>query len=309
MGIGLFLSLVILKIGHHRFLGMGYVLYIISIALLIAVFFLGRARLGAQRWISVGWFNLQPSEMAKIAFILVMANFLGHNSERMKSAKSLIFPIVLTIIPVALILYEPDLGTAIVFLPVCAAMLYAAGVNLKHLLGIGLIGAAASPLLWSLLKGYQKQRLMVFINPDIDPLGAGYTIIQSKISIGSGGLFGKGWLSGTQNQLNFLPERHTDFIFSVVGEEWGFAGAILLLGMFLLLLKRVFLAAEKSENIYSRLMIVGIATLLTFQIVVNIGMSMGLLPVVGLTLPLISYGGSSLIVTLIALALVLDVGV
>ena len=186
--------------------------------------------------------------------------------------------------------------------------MYAGGLRLRYILGFIGLGVLSSPLLWSILKDYQKERLLVFINPNIDPLGAGYTVIQSKIAIGSGKLFGKGWLAGTQNQLHFLPERHTDFIFSVVGEEWGFVGAIILLGLFFLLIRRILHIAYNTQDPYSQLLVVGITAMLAFQILVNIAMVMGLLPVVGLTLPLISYGGSSLIITLICLSLVIDVG-
>jgi len=306
-GLGLILAILIFIVGHRRILSFAYPLYAVSLIALIAVLIMGRSILGAQRWISLGWFNFQPSELAKISLIVVLANYLGHNKEDLYSLKSLLRPGILTVIPMILILKEPDLGTALTFVPIFLAIAYVAGTRARHILAIIGSGIILSPLFWSFLKTYQKQRLLVFVNPNIDPLGAGYTIIQSKIAIGSGRLFGKGWLAGTQNQLNFLPERHTDFIFSVAGEEWGFLGAALLLGLFFLFIQRMFVIAANTENPYSRLMVVGLATMLTFQILVNIGMSMGLLPVVGLTLPLISYGGSSLVISLVSVALILDV--
>ncbi|MEK6733202.1 MAG: FtsW/RodA/SpoVE family cell cycle protein, partial [Candidatus Omnitrophota bacterium] len=194
-------------------------------------------------------------------------------------------------------------GTALMLVPVFFVLLYIWGAKIKHLFFIIGTGLALSPLGWFLLKDYQKERLAVFINPDIDPLGAGYTVIQSKIAIGSGGVFGKGWMSGTQNQLNFLTERHTDFIFSVAGEEWGFAGGVILLVLYYILVKRAFEIAKKTDDPCGVLVACGMATMIGIQVLVNISMTMGFMPVVGLPLPLVSYGGSSLLVTMAALGI------
>jgi rod shape determining protein RodA len=216
-------------------------------------------------------------------------------------------PFFLTAIPTVLILKQPDLGTALVLFPILISMLFIYGIRIKYIAGFLLAGLVSLPVLWNMLRPYQKQRLLVFIKPDMDPLGAGYTIIQSKIAVGSGRLLGKGWLSGTQNYLNFLPERHTDFIFSVVGEEWGFIGSAVLLTLYFLLISRMLRILDATENVYGRILVAGIATMLFIQVIVNIGMTIGIFPVVGITLPLISYGGSSLLTTFVGIAIVLSV--
>lgn len=308
MGIGLLIVILLVIIDYQRIIDFGYVLYVIGLFSLFLVLIFGHARLGAQRWFSIGGFSIQPSEFNKIIYIIMMTSYLGHTRANMSNIKGLLMPFLLTAPPFILILLQPDLGTALILLPVLFAMLFVAGVWIRHLFGLGLFGVLLSPVFWNFLKVYQKKRLLVFLDPNIDPLGAGYTIIQSKIAIGSGGLFGKGWLAGTQNQLNFLPERHTDFIFSVIGEEWGFLGAVVLVGLYFLMIKRGLMIVERTTDIYGKLLGIGIITMLGFQIFVNISMTIGLMPVVGLPLPLLSYGGSSLWTTLIAIGLLLNVG-
>jgi rod shape determining protein RodA len=211
-------------------------------------------------------------------------------------------------VPFLLVLVQPDLGTALLLVPIFFAVLFAGGAKPKHLgvmIGSGLV---AMPFFWHFLREYQKQRLMVFINPNVDPLGAGYTIIQSKIAVGSGGLFGKGWMSGTQNQLNFLPERHTDFIFSTIGEEWGFLGAMVLMVFYGLIIREMFGIAYSTTDRAGKLVAIGVAVLLAFQVTINISMTIGAMPVVGIPLPMVSYGGSSLLATVAAIGLVLNIG-
>ncbi|MDD5450034.1 MAG: rod shape-determining protein RodA [Candidatus Omnitrophica bacterium] len=308
MAIGLVILVAVLLIDYQKIVDMGYFFYGLGLFALFLVLIFGHATLGAQRWFTIAGFNLQPSEFNKIVFIIMMASYLGHARAEIVNIKGLLVPLLLTAPPFILILAQPDLGTALILVPVLFAMLLVAGARPKHLIGFVLIGLISSPIFWNFLKAYQKKRLLVFLNPDIDPLGAGYTIIQSKIAIGSGGFFGKGWLAGTQNQLNFLPERHTDFIFSVIGEEWGFFGAMVLVGLYFLILKRGLIIIERTTDIYGRLVGAGILTMLGIQVFVNISMTIGLMPVVGLPLPLISYGGSSLWTTLIAVGLLLNVG-
>jgi rod shape determining protein RodA len=308
MGLIIILFIGILWMGYERLLDYAYLIFALNILLLILVLILGNARLGAKRWISLGLFNLQPSELCKVSFILVLARYIGENKYRLDDIKIPIVSVLICIVPVLLIIKQPDLGTAIAFIPVLFIVLFVAGARIKHLFCLMLVGLITSPVVWHILKGYQKKRLLVFLNPDIDPLGAGYTVIQSKIAVGSGGFFGKGWLSGTQNQLNFLPERHTDFIFSVIGEEWGFFGAILLLGLFLLLIRQLLKIAEGTYDLSAKLLIIGAATLLWFQIFINIAMTIGVMPVVGLPLPLVSYGGSSLLTTMVLIALAISAG-
>jgi len=308
MGIGLLILIFILLINYQNIVDFGYALYILGLFLLLLVLAFGHTRLGAQRWFSIAGFSFQPSEFNKIIYIIMMTAYLGHARDSILNIKGLLVPLLLTAPPFILILLQPDLGTALILIPVLLAMLFIAGAQVRHLIVLGLCGLASSPLFWHFLKGYQKKRLLVFLNPNIDPLGAGYTIIQSKIAIGSGGFFGKGWLGGTQNQLNFLPERHTDFIFSVIGEEWGFLGAVVLVALYFLVLKRGLIIIEQTTDIYGKLLGTGLVTMLGFQIFVNISMTLGVMPVVGVPLPLISYGGSSLWTSLIAIALLLNVG-
>ena len=310
-GIWVILALAIaalfIRFGYERWLDYSYAIFAINILLLLLVFILGTTRLGARRWISLGIFSLQPSELCKISFILALVRYVSDNKNRTDTLKVVMTSLAICIVPMFLIIKQPDLGTALVFLPIFFVVLFIAGARIKHLISIILIGACSFPFTWHILKAYQKKRLLVFLNPNADPLGAGYTVIQSKIAVGSGGLFGKGWMSGTQNQLNFLPERHTDFIFSVIGEEWGFIGAILILGLFLVLINRLLNIADTTNDNRGKLLVVSAITLLWFQIFVNISMTIGLMPVVGLPLPLVSYGGSSLMSTMVLIALAMSV--
>jgi rod shape determining protein RodA len=300
--------LLIVNISYQKFIDISYVLYAINVILLALVLILGSERLGAQRWFAIGDFAFQPSEFIKISFILVLASILGSKRVNLEYARGLALPLVSLAVPFVLVLIQPDLGTALLLLPIFFAMMYVGGARVKHLVILALSGLAVMPLFWHLLRDYQKQRLLVFLNPNVDPLGAGYTIIQSKIAVGSGGLIGKGWLSGTQNQLNFLPERHTDFIFSVIGEEWGLFGALILILLFFMIIRRSLDIASSTNDMYGKLVAVGIITLLTLQVVINIAMTIGFMPVVGIPLPLVSYGGSSMLTSFIAIALLLNVG-
>ncbi len=306
--LGMLFLFIILHIDYQRFVSISYFLYGINLLLLVLVLFFGKARGGAHRWISFGIFNLQPSELAKITLVLMLSSYLGRRKAEITKFRVIAGAFLLTLPAFILILMEPDLGGALILVPVLLAMLFVSGVRMNYFVGMILLGISFIPLSWPFLKDYQKQRLFVFINPNADPLGAGYTVIQSKIAVGSGGLFGKGWLSGTQNQLNFLPERHTDFIFSVVGEEWGFLGALVLIFLFVLIVYRGTKIIETTPNIYGKLVATGAITLFSVQVIINICMTMGLLPVVGLTLPLVSYGGSSLITTLVFLGFLLNIG-
>jgi rod shape determining protein RodA len=308
MLVGVFAGALVFSIDYRRLVDISYVFYWIMIILLFIVLLLGAIRLGAQRWISFGGIAFQPSEFAKIVFILSIASFLGRRKETIENKRNIIKPLFILALPFFLIAAQPDLGTALILVPIVLSMLFISGINIKILLGFMGTCFLTMPFLWQFLKEYQKKRILVFLDPTIDPLGAGYTIIQSKVAVGSGQLFGKGWLAGTQNQLNFLPERHTDFIFSVVGEEWGFIGCSLVLLLFMIVIYRGILIMRDTKDIFGKLIACGVITLLSFQVFVNVGMTLGLLPVVGLTLPFISYGGSSLISSSIAIALLLNVG-
>ncbi len=301
--LGIALAFISFKIGYQRLIDFGYHLFILNILLLILVLIIGDVKYGARRWLEIGSFAFQPSEFAKVTFVIALAKYLGDVKENITKPRTLVVPLVMAAVPIALIFKEPDLGTALIFIPILFVMLLIFGARIKHILWLLGAGLVCVPFVWLFLKGYQKARLLVFLNPNLDPLGAGYTIIQSKIAIGSGGLFGKGWLSGTQNQLNFLPERHTDFIFSVVGEEWGFIGCALLLLLYYKFLNGGILIAETTSDIYGKSLAYGLVTIFAAHIIVNIGMVCGLMPVVGLPLPFLTYGGSFLISSLISVGI------
>jgi rod shape determining protein RodA len=304
---GMVLLLITVRISYQKFVDFSYFLYGINIVLLILVLVVGHARLGAQRWFTIGSFAFQPSEFMKLSFILALANYVGQRKGAMSELGSLVVPCAMLGVPFILVLLQPDLGTALLMIPVFFAILLAGGAKVRYIVRMVLIGLAGTPFFWHFLRDYQRQRLLVFLNPNIDPLGAGYTIIQSKIAIGSGGLMGKGWLAGTQNQLNFIPERHTDFIFSTIGEEWGFLGAVVLVIFFFIIIQKAFTISSLTSDRFGKLIATGIGVLLGFQVVINIAMTMGMMPVVGIPLPLVSYGGSSLLATLVAIGLLLNV--
>lgn len=307
---GCLLGVILVVVDYHRWLEWAYLLYGLNVGLLVLVLELGVVRGGAQRWLSVGGLTIQPSEFAKVTTILALARYLGFRKENTTAAwKAILVTGLIVAVPVGLILKEPNLGTALVLLPIALAMGLAWGVRWKIFGLLFLAGGLIAPLGWWRLADYQRSRLLVFLNPNLDPLGAGYTVVQSKIAIGSGGLVGKGWLAGTQNQLNFLPERHTDFIFSVVGEEWGFLGTSLCLALFTFLFTRGLRIATQTRDPFGRLVVVGLVTMLATHVVVNTGMTIGLMPVTGLPLPLLSYGGSWLLTCLTAVGMILSVGV
>ncbi|MBU2064084.1 MAG: rod shape-determining protein RodA [Candidatus Omnitrophica bacterium] len=305
--LGAGIAFLITRVNYHSFLSVAYIIYAIQIIFLILVLFLGKTVLGAQRWINFGGIGFQPSEFSKIFTVLILARIVGDEPQRFQTVKGLITPFLIVIIPMSLIFLQPDLGTALIFIPIFLTMLWVGGIKIKYL------GAAMSsialclPLFWQMLRDYQKDRLLVFLNPNLDPLGAGYTINQSKIAIGSGMFTGKGWLAGTQTQLNFIPERHTDFIFSVIGEETGFIGASIILILFLILILKALKVAETTKNISGRLIVAGMATILALHVIINIGMTLGLMPVVGMPLPFLSYGGSALITNFMAVGFILNV--
>ncbi len=305
MAIGILFVFLIVRVDYFKLQDLVWPLYFFSIFLLVMVLFMPM-HLGAHRWIPLGGFNFQPSELAKFSVILALSQFFSdHRPEFMlKSKWALLFLMVAT--PFFLILKEPDLGTGLILVPIFFAMLYLWGFKLKYIaVFIGIV-CLASPFLFHFLKDYQKDRLLVFINPNRDPLGAGYTIIQSKIAIGSGGLFGKGFMGGTQNQLKFVPERHTDFIFAVIAEEGGLVASIIVLVLFWLIVKKGYRICSQIPDRFGSQLACGISTMLGFQTIINLGMTMGLFPVVGVPLPLISYGGSSVVITMLSIGLLLN---
>ena len=285
----------------------GMKLYAVNIVLLLAVMLFGHSALGAQRWIQIGPVTLQPSEFSKIIMIVSLAALLEDKVGKLNTLHDLLPIAGFVGVPFLLVLKQPDLGTSLVFIAIFLGMIFAAGVNLKLLGWLFGGGLLASPVLWHFLKDYQKMRILVFLDPNVDPLGSGYHIIQSEIAIGSGQLFGKGLFEGTQSQLDFLPENHTDFIFAVVGEELGFIGAAFLLILYLILLWRGIRIAQDASDTFGMLLAVGVTSMLAFHVLVNVGMTMGIMPVTGIPLPLMSYGVSSLTTNIMAIALLLNI--
>ncbi|MEW5865472.1 MAG: rod shape-determining protein RodA [Bacillota bacterium] len=283
------------------------VLYFVNVTMLVLVLVMGRRISGAQSWFRLGPLALQPSELAKVAVILTFARHLAE-ADDVASRRGLAMAFLHVAVPMVLVLLQNDLGTALVFCGITLGMLYVAGARGKDLLAIVGVGALASPaLFFFVLKDYQRARLLAFLNPYADPTGTGYNVIQSTIAIGSGRFFGKGLFHGTQARLNFLPAHHTDFIFSVVGEELGFIGAIVVLTLYAFILWRCLQVAAIAKDAFGRLVATGVASMLLFHILVNIGMTMSLMPVTGIPLPFLSYGGSSLLANLIAIGFVLDI--
>lgn len=308
---GLIAALAAASFDYRKLERWAYVVYAGCLCLLVAVPLVGSVGGGSRRWIGLGALSIQPSEMMKLALIATLARYFhGRSRPGGLKLRDLIVPAALTLPPVLLILAQPDLGTAIVFLFVLASLALLAGPSARTLLVLACAGALvlpAFPLVKSHLKPYQAKRIETFWNPELDPLGAGYHVIQSKIAIGSGGFSGKGFLNGTQNQLNFLPEQHTDFIFSVFSEEWGFAGAGVLILLYLTFVLRGLATVYRAKDRFGALLAFGVLANVFWQAAVNLGMTTGLLPVVGITLPFFSYGGSSLVTLMAGLGLVLNV--
>jgi rod shape-determining protein RodA len=285
-----------------------YTLYAVGLALLIVVEIAGTIGMGAQRWIDLGIISLQPSEVMKIVLVLALARYFhGCDLAAVRRPLMLIVPVLMVLVPVALVLVQPDLGTATMLFLSGSAVFFAAGVPLWMFGVVGLIGAAALPVGWGFLHDYQRQRVFTFLDPESDPLGSGYHILQSKIALGSGGVFGKGFLQGTQGHLNFLPEKQTDFIFTMFAEEFGLVGSLMLLLLFVVVLGYCFAIALASRNQFGRLLAFGVTTTFFLYLFINMAMVMGLIPVVGVPLPLVSYGGTAVLSLMVGFGLVMCV--
>ena len=306
-GIGLVALTIVASVDYRRVVRIAPAFYVLGLAGLAAVFVIGRTVSGARRWIVVGGFSVQPSEIFKIVFILMLVWALTSRWAQPVTVSTLVWVLPLAALPAVMIIKQPDLGTALLLLPVLLALLVGANVRLKLLGALAGAGLAAMPLAWLALKDYQRERILVFLDPYRDPLGSAYNVIQAKIAIGSGQLLGRGVSGATQSRLAFLPERHTDFIFAVFAEMWGFVGCLVLLAAYGLVLTRGFDIAAATREPVGRLLALGATALLATQVLVNVGMVAGLLPVVGIPLPLMSYGGSSMLVSLMALGLMLSV--
>jgi rod shape determining protein RodA len=306
--LGLCLLMVLIFFDYHLLLPIAYPMYFVSIVLLLGVLLFGRMISGSQRWLALGSFSFQPSELVKISLILALSRYFFNNElNRRYGFRDLLIPSGMVLLPALLIMKQPDLGTALLLIGVSLSIFLLLGVEWKTIL-ISLGSVLVSlPLLWMFLKDYQKKRILIFIQPESDPLGAGYHIIQSKIAVGSGGFWGKGFLKGTQGQLRFLPEQHTDFALSVLAEEWGFIGTLVVITLFLCLILWSLNIARQSKDRFGMILALGICSMLFWQSLVNMGMVVGLVPVVGVPLPFISYGGSSIIASLIGVGILLNI--
>jgi rod shape determining protein RodA len=308
LAIGLGAMLVIAFVEYRFYTDFAYIVYTTAVVLLILVLGYGIITSGAQRWVRMGPLTFQPSEFVKISLILALAKFFQRYPGREGySLKHLAFPFFLLFLPMILILKQPDLGTAIILLMVFFSILIFVKVRWSSLITLGVIGVSILPLVWRFLKDYQKRRIFTFFNPDLDPLGASYHLIQSKIAVGSGGILGKGFMKGTQCKLGFLPEQRTDFIFSALGEEWGLVGCFIVIGLYFLLILWGLRIAVGSKDRFGAILSFGVVAILFWHTFINIGMVLGLMPVVGIPLPLLSYGGSFLLSTLIGIGLLLNV--
>ena len=306
LGLALVLMFAVAQVPPARLERWSLPLYGLGILMLVAVLVAGDMGKGAQRWLDLGFMRFQPSELLKLAVPMAVAWLLAARPLP-PGLLRVIGAAVLTLVPVLLIAKQPDLGTAILVATAGAAVLFIGGLSWRLILALAAGGAALAPMVWYAMRDYQRQRVLTFLDPESDPLGAGYHIIQSQIAIGSGGVYGKGWLNGTQSHLEFLPERHTDFIFAVIGEELGLAGIAVLLALYLFIIYRGLVIAASASDTYGRLLAGGLSLVFFVYVFVNTGMVTGLLPVVGVPLPLVSYGGTSMVTLMAGFGMIMAV--
>lgn len=307
IGLGVGICFFVMSIDYHFLADHAFLLYGLSAFLLLGILFFGTEINGSKSWLTFGGVSFQPSEMAKVAVILVLARYLSEISGSHMQRRHLFVLASLTLLPMILITLQGDLGTALMYLPILFGVVVVAGLKMRFLAGILIVSLCVAPLGWFFLKDYQRQRILVTLDPGLDPQGIGYQSRQSQIAIGSGGLFGKGLGQGLQSQLGFVPEIHTDFIFAILAEEIGFVGSILILMLYLLVLMRLILIAEKARDRVGILILTGVASLIFFHVAINVSMTLGIVPPIGIPLPLLSYGGSSTLTTFAALGLALNV--
>jgi len=303
--------MIIVMINYETFGKLYMVIYVFCNLLLLAVliFGVGEDSWGAKSWLVVGPIRFQPSEFVKIGVIISVAKYIEKNQEKINQLFTLAKILVFAFIPVGLVLMQPDFGTALVFIFFIFVMLFIAGLDFKYVLYTAIAGIISLPILWFSLEDYQKNRILVFFDPTLDAMDSGYQVIQSKIAIGSGKLFGMGLYNGNQTQFGFLPEKHTDFIFAVIGEELGLIGGLALLVLYFIMIYRLIKIAKNSKDLFGSLIVIGITSMIIFHILENIGMTMGLMPVTGIPLPFISYGGTFMLSNMISIGLTLSVAV
>lgn len=304
--LGLIIFFIVVLFDLRLIFGYAYVIFFLSIISLIIIPFFGIESNGATRWISIAGISLQPSEFVKYTLILALAKYFHSINNDNSFIKTLIIPLTITTVPVLLVIIQPDLGTALIILLGGISLFWISGLNYKYFI-VGVFSIICSlPVLWQYLKEYQKDRVLTFFNPERDPLGNGYHIMQSKIALGSGGIFGKGYMEGTQSHLNFLPEMQTDFVFTMLGEEFGFIGTLILLLIYATLIMISIRLALQSRSLFSKYLSLGVCNVFFIYVFVNIGMVTGLLPVVGVPLPFISYGGSSMLAVMFGFGLLMN---
>jgi rod shape determining protein RodA len=304
-----FVFMLLISVADIRLLyRVSYLMYFIGLLLLLTVSIFGYKAMGAARWLNLGFIKLQPSELMKIFLILALARYFHNRKlDEIKKVKYLIIPIFITILPCVLLLRQPDLGTALILIMITGTVLFVAGVQLWKFAVVLIAAGACLPLGWNFLHEYQKNRILIFLDPERDPLGSGYNIIQSKIAIGSGGFWGKGFLNGSQAQLNFLPERHTDFIFTMLAEEWGFFGAMLIISLYMIITIYSFYVSLSSNNFFGKILSFGVGSLFFFHMFINVAMVMGLIPAKGSPFPFLSYGGTITTATFFGVGIILNV--
>ncbi len=299
---------IILRVDYRFFTDLALLWYLLSIGLLVAVLLFGKRISGAKSWFSFGYFNFEPSEVAKIAAIIMLAKYLGDEERTTLVFKDFLMAGLIMGIPMVLIMLQPELGMVLSFIPILIFLLFLAGMRWKLILLAIIGGMAMMPLSWSFLKQYQKNRILTFIDPTLDPLGSGYQILQSKIAVGSGRIFGKGLLSkDRQAYLDFIPEKQTDFIFSCLAEAFGIIGVMIALALYFIIISRILRAARLARDRTGTYIVMGLFSVFFFHIVINIGMVVGLMPITGLPLPLMSYGGSSLFSTIVGLGIIMNI--
>lgn len=305
-GLALLVMLIFAQVPPTTYLRLSPWIYLAGILLLIAVMFMGHTGKGAQRWLNLGIIRLQPSEIMKLAIPMMLAWYF-HKIHIPLKTRSILLSALIILVPTLLTAKQPDLGTAILLMIAGASALLLAGLSLRLIASMSLLGALATPVIWYLMHDYQRKRVLTFLDPERDPLGAGYHIIQSKIAIGSGGLFGKGWLNGSQSHLHFLPEHSTDFIFAACGEEFGFIGSITLITLFMAVVLRGLYITIKAQDTYTRILAGSLTITFFVSFFINMGMVTGILPVVGIPLPLISYGGSSMVAMMASFGILMSI--
>ena len=307
VSLGLLVLWIVSNIDYHSLLGQVPLMYFGTLALLLVTFVVGKTVFGSRRWITIGGFNFQTSEFAKLVVILLVARYLSELKTERLETRDVLRLLVLVGIPLALVLVQPDLGTSLTYIPILAGGVFLAGLRWQHVAAIVLVAAVLLPLGWFVLHDYQRARILTFVNPDRDPRGQGYQVIQSRIAVGAGGMWGEGVTRGSQTQLRFLPVPHTDFIFSAFAEEHGFVGVIFALGLYFLLLMQIIQNAQTAPDRAGTYICMGVATLLLFHLLVNVGMVVGRMPVTGIPLPLMSSGGSNTLSMFLMLGLVNNV--